>query len=185
MKIWFVRHGRPEFDDSMLINRSGISAALSLYDAAGVTEPCTTQDLWTRSSKRTVVTSDLQRAIDSALLMGVEISEQSSLLREARLPHPNMLPWSMSWKTAIAVCRVAWLFGYSRNADGIERDRARAGHAAKWLSVLADEEDEVVVIGHGIMNRLIIKQLVLSGWSRTESSHEGYWSYQVICLGAA
>lgn len=91
MKIWFVRHGRPEFDDSMLINRFVISAALSLYDAAGVTEPCATQDLWTRSSKRTVVTSDLQRAIDSALLMGVEISEQSSLLREARLPHPNML----------------------------------------------------------------------------------------------
>lgn len=80
---------------------------------------------------------------------------------------------------------VAWLFGYSRNADGIERDRARARHAAKWLSVLADKEDEVVVIGHGIMKRLIIKQLVLSGWSRAESSHEGYWSYQGICLGAA
>lgn len=169
----------------MRINRSGISAALTLYDEAGVSEPCTTQDIWTCCSKSVVVTSDLQRAIDSAHLMGAEISEQSSLLREARLPHPNMLPWSISWKTAIAVCRVAWLFGYSRNADGIERDRTRARHAAKWLSVLAEEEDEVVVVGHGIMNRMIIKQLVSSGWSRTESSHDGYWSYQVVVLAAA
>jgi broad specificity phosphatase PhoE len=184
MKIRFVRHGRPDFDTSMQIQRSGICAALKLYDDAGVSEPCSTQNHWTSASKSTVVTSDLQRAIDSAHLMGVEISEQSSLLREARLPHPNMLPWSMSWKTAIAICRVAWLFGYSRNADGINHDRARARRAAKWLSVLAEEQDEMVVIGHGIMNRMIIEQLVSSGWSRTESSHNGYWSYQVISLAA-
>ena len=109
----------------------------------------------------------------------------TAYLDEARLPHHDVLLWRMSWKTALAIYRTAWLMGYGNNADGIAADRKRAACAAQWLDALAGNNGEVVAFGHGIMHRLIARSLVASGWHKTESSGGGYWASQVLVRSAA
>lgn len=178
MRISLVRHGQPKFNAARSVGSGDIAESLFEYGDSDVSE------VWVEAAQRylplshgtVVVTSELRRAYRSAEILGLPIFECSSLLNESRLPYPKTFPLRLPWKLAIVVLRVAWLFGYSRCADGINSDKQRAGQAATWLNSLAEEHDEVIAIGHGMMHRLIEMKLKASGWHRSHSSGRGYWS---------
>jgi len=180
--IRLVRHGRPVFDEPSSIDRDEFGAALRRYDEAAVVERSGSIPGWytNPNAGRIIVCSELRRARDSVDLLGFTRAQASSLLDEARLPHPDVLPSRMSWKTALAVYRLAWLFGYRRNADGLAADRLRADRAADGFEALAGRDADVVAFGHGIMHRLIATSLLSSGWTRVEPSGSGYWSSQLL-----
>lgn len=88
-------------------------------------------------------------------------------------PKLNFLCWAM-------IFRLCWLFGFAKNGEPIHEAKERARLGANYLSALANQHESVFLLGHGIMNRLIAKQLKSQGWKQTESTGESYWSYSVF-----
>ena len=58
----------------------------------------------------------------------------------------------------------------------------RASTAAQRLQTLADE-GPVLLLGHGIMNRMIAKHLEAAGWVRQQRSGSRYWSATAYRMG--
>lgn len=124
-------------------------------------------------SAKIVVTSTASRAISSARVLGRQPDFMDPLFCEADLPFavinfPRLPPnvWA-------AIFRIFWFFGYARNAESMRCTKIRAKAAAKKLVALA-EEGSVLLIGHGIMNRLIAKELSAMEWCG-EKPRSGYW----------
>ncbi len=61
--------------------------------------------------------------------------------------------------------RSAWFCGLSRHTESIAVSNRRARAAAERLVELAEAHGCVLLIGHGIMNILIGRQLRRLGWS--------------------
>ncbi|MCL7708677.1 histidine phosphatase family protein, partial [Enterobacter kobei] len=69
-----------------------------------------------------------------------------------------------------------WLCGLSGNAETLHAAKARAATAAENLATLAsNKEGPVLLMGHGIMNRLIARRLLRQGWCEIRKSEEDYW----------
>lgn len=60
--------------------------------------------------------------------------------------------------------------------------RIRAGTAAKRLQSLASD-GPVLLVGHGVMNRMIANRLVADGWVRQKRDGSQYWSATVYQYG--
>ena len=184
MKICLVRHGEPDFNRSFWIERNNTQGALKRYEKASVSlfpPDAMRDDLL--APQFCVVSSELLRARQSALLLGFKFVETSPLLNESRLPHPDALPFRMPWSLVLALCRSAWVLGYRKNADGLRVGTERANSAASWLNELALKHGEVNAFGHGIMNRLIARSLIARGWKKEYVSGRGYWSSTVMYKG--
>ena len=182
MIIRLIRHGKPDFNPRSISNAGQFQAVVNAYNASPVTElpGHASNCIRGASSGVAIVCSELQRAVDSAALLGFDTIETSALLNEADLPYPNKDIASFSWQAALTIYRIGWFFGCHQNADGIQVDRTRASIASTWLSEQAVTHGEVLAFGHGVMHRLIARSLVKSGWRVDYSSGNGYWSYKVL-----
>jgi hypothetical protein len=127
------------------------------------------------------ICSDLPRAISSINALGLEkINQIDPIFRESALPY---LEWKYPRLTFFGwaiIFRTAWFCGFSKNGESIEAARSRAKLGAQKLEYFAKENVSVLNVGHGIMNRLIIKGLKRNGWLVKEHTGEKYWSYTVL-----
>ena len=176
MKIVLLRHGEPDFVAHWLEPKNGARRALDLYAESRVTikPPVEIQELNTLPD--ICITSKLARAVDSARLLGVQDPIESELFNESELPHPNRLYIPLPWKLFLLIYRLLWLVGFRQNCAGKSRDRQRAREGSRFLSRLAGEHDSVLLLGHGIMNRLLCSELQKIGWSIDAENGSGYWS---------
>jgi broad specificity phosphatase PhoE len=71
--------------------------------------------------------------------------------------------------------RIAWLLGYARGAATFAAETLRARQAANCL-VAAAAQGPVLLVGHGIMNRLIARELRHADWTSANRQRSGYWS---------
>lgn len=176
MKIVLVRHGPPAFKTQWLKPTSGAKSALDSYAASRVTThvPSCMQELRTLTDR--CVTSQLARAIDSAKMSGFKEVIESEMFNESELPYPNRLLIPLPWSVFLLVYRVLWFFGYRNNCAGKLLDQERARKGSVYLHELAIEHGVIVLVGHGIMNRLLCFELRNSGWQIDKKSGSGYWS---------
>jgi len=137
------------------------------------------------SEKVFVVCSDLPRSIHSAEVVGYKnINVIDSIFREAELPELYIPLIKMKPHTWSMVFRIFWYFGVSLNVEPIKSFKLRVTSAAKALIKYSEENDEVLFIGHGIINRFIAKELMSYGWHRDQESNRNkhlgykYWEYE-------
>jgi broad specificity phosphatase PhoE len=71
------------------------------------------------------------------------------------------------------------LFGFSRNGESLIDTRIRARQAAAKLIELAEGHRQVLLVGHGFMNRFIARELLRSGWAGPLKPGKGFWGYGV------
>lgn len=180
MRILLIRHGPPEFDYKRTVERAEIQSVLAEYSESVVTKRPRHKIPALGAASQIAVCSELARARSSAALLGFKAVTTSRLLNESLLPHPDVLPFRLSWRHLLLLFRIAWLLGYQRNAPGIRADRSQAREAAGMLVCLAQKHSEVVVFGHGVMNRLITNHLKVNGWKTDNIFGSGYWSYCVV-----
>ena len=182
MKIVIIRHGKPEsiyeeripaFKFVDWINRYNATSlsGSSVPDAAALA--CT-------SECNVIVSSNLQRSIDSARVLDREkhlISDGQ--FNEAGMPSASWKTLKMFPNTWAVIFRLMWLFGYSKNAESYKEAKQRASEAAIKMIDLAKEHGQVIFVGHGIFNRLLVKELKSRGWTGPKSSGSAYWSFGV------
>jgi broad specificity phosphatase PhoE len=181
-----MRHGQPKIDlDAMMTKRfspKGVGKIVSDYEGVGInfskTMPENSQKII--KSCKVVLSSDLPRALDSMKMLGLEKKGLTDkCFRESNLPYLNWNKPIFSFFTWAMIFRLAWLFGFSRNGESLKSAKNRAKIGAAKLHDLAHINGSVLLLGHGIMNRLVAKELKNKGWMKMENIGEKYWSYSV------
>lgn len=131
----------------------------------------------------TFLSSPLPRALSSLKTLGCEPGVIDEVFREAellvfRIPGLRLSPFYWA-----ALFRVLWLCGLSGEAECVSVAKKRAVKAAEILvNVAKDSDGPVLLMGHGMINRLIAKELIASGWKEQTSPGTGYWGAGVYSL---
>ena len=84
------------------------------------------------------------------------------------------LPFQLKAWHWVYLSRFLWILGYKGPFESFKEAKIRADIAAVKLIELAQNQDEIVLFGHGFMNRYIRKSLINKGWLLNEKSN-AYW----------
>lgn len=179
MEIILSRHGEPKVKLKNKVNAQELKQLVTEYAQTGISGLAPDETYKTFKSHY-VVCSHLERSIQSAHSIGFEkVNLTDKLFAECELPHFDhgilklpIIVWLLS-------LRAMWLFGFSKNAESFIEAKKRAKQAANRLIILAQKHDKVILIGHGLMNRLIAKQLKINEWRGPGSPGKKYWAFAV------
>lgn len=175
-----MRHGQPAMAASKRVSAADMEDWINGYNRAEIADqPVPATSLQLAATATVIVSSTAPRALSSLRALGLEPRHVDALFGEAHLPYgqwklPRLSPFTWAF-----ILRVLWLCGYSRNGETISAARLRASMAAQRLLSLA-REGPVLLLGHGLMNRMIAKELMAKGWSRRSRNGSHYWGAVVL-----
>jgi hypothetical protein len=182
MEIILMRHGRPLLSQTGWIAPVGMKQWIECYNLAEVEAVGIPPDsLKLADSAASIVASTAPRSLSSVLALGHTPSVTDAVFCEAQLPFalwqfPRLSPF-----VCAAFFRLLWFFGYSRNAESLQVTKIRAKDAALKLVSFA-KKGPALLVGHGIMNHLIAKELIAMGWTGSTKQKRNYWSASVYLL---
>lgn len=175
MEITLVRHGKPNIKKSGSVNAAGMQEWVSAYDASHISGSPASLAKAACQNSNFIVSSPLPRAISSLETLGVKPDLILNDLSEAQLPVFNVPTIKLSPALWLILFRLLWLAGASANSESYSDTKQRAKKVADRLTALADEHDRVFSMGHGIMNKLISKELERAGWRKVTDGKSDYW----------
>ncbi len=187
MKIVIQRHGEPDIGKWGKIPSSEMVKWIDCYNESGVVvdnKPCCESIIHAKNSF--TVCSTLERSRHSASLLEVESFISDKSFCEAELPIVNVPLLKTFPHTWSIIFRIFWFFGISKNVESKKEISSRVKVACNMLEGLADQHENILLVGHGIMNRLIAKELLLRGWGGEEAPNGkkyhgySYWEYSVF-----
>jgi hypothetical protein len=182
MEIILMRHAKPILSEDGWIAPAEMERWIEHYDLSEVeAEGIPVVSLTLASSAALIVASTASRALSSVQALGHTPLVADTIFCEAPLPFalwrfPRLSPFV--W---CAFFRLLWFFGYSRGSASLQATQIRAKAAAHKLISLA-ENGTVLLMGHGIMNHLIAKELIALGWASPSKLKNKYWSASVYRL---
>ena len=103
----------------------------------------------------------------------------SSDFIEADLPSYNVLNLKFSENFWLILFRVLWFIGYSPNTESYSAVKLRAKKCSDKLIETAEKNESVIFVGHGILNRLISKELRSRGWQGPAKNSNKYWQFAI------
>ena len=180
MRILLVRHGEPDMKEYTSGKDGTYGEWLKKYNASGIRQEMRPPEelLKLIEDVDVLISSDLKRALDSArLLAGNKVIMQNPIFREFELPenkkkYPKFSP--EIWST---IFRILWFTGYSNKSENFTDAKIRIKDSAEKLEDLAIKHSEIVLVGHGLMNRFIGMELKKQGWKKRRNGGKGYWCY--------
>ncbi|WP_455819644.1 histidine phosphatase family protein [Pseudomonas cerasi] len=175
MTITLMRHGKP--DHSMPGRRSSLAMAqwCEAYDLAEICDLPPERSLHLAAEADVIVTSTLPRAISSLEKLGKQASQVDAIYREVALPVMPLSFPALSPLLWLPLLRVMWLSGYAGQVESYAEAKQRAVVAADRLIALA-ADGNVLLVGHGIMNKLIARRLRHLGWLGEKHASSRHWS---------
>jgi len=182
MKIVLLRHGKPRLPSFRKMTGSEFGNWINSYDAAPLDAECPPFDESINISKRcnTAICSTLIRSIESSNRLGLsDTIEASNDFIEARLPSYNIFNLKFSEKIWLIIFRVLWFIGYSPNTESYSEAKFRAKKCSDKLVATAKGSESVILVGHGILNRLISKELRSRGWQGPAKTKSKYWQFDI------
>lgn len=176
MQIVLMRHGKPVLPAAQWLAPCEMGRWIDDYDRSIVElDDIPAASVNAAREAAVIVASTLSRSLSSVHALGRVVSLVDSVFCEAELPYALWRRPPMPAQIWAAVFRLCWLFGYARGADSVSATKERASRAARRLEALA-RKGPVLLVGHGIMNRLIAKELLASGWRLRAGHNSKYWS---------
>jgi len=179
-EIILVRHAKVEID-SLAIPSAEMKEFLDEYNHAPVeiSKGSDTLDAFIHSAD-VLLTSELIRSKESLKNLGKEADESAAVFNEAELPYANGKRLKLSGMTWTVIFRVMWLLGYANHSESYKEAKLRAKKATDKLIEHTQNNKKVLLVGHGIMNRLITKELKLRGFTLAEKTGDGNLGYMVL-----
>nr|WP_263324787.1 histidine phosphatase family protein [Neobacillus sp. Marseille-Q6967] len=181
MEISLIRHGRSLHSGNKRISIKEFITWAEQYDAHGVVEetryPLLTVEKVNNANM--IFSSDLVRSIESARLLNTQVPSSSiPLFREAQLPKfsCNLLGVKLSPNFWVVLLRCLWILGVSRECESYREAKNRSVMAAKLLISNAHKHSRVVLVGHGIFNYMLAKELEKRGWKSSTKTSSKHWS---------
>ena len=183
MEINLLRHGRPAIDTSERIVPAEFHAWMARYDEAGVSDRPPPYAISASGQCQYIVCSDLLRSTHSAELLGVAVDLADAIFREAGLLSFRWAGPKLHAGKLSLLARMAWVCGYSLHCETSGVARSRAGKCAERLIELALSHQQVLLIGHGMMNRLIGEALRKRKWRSVRADKVNrYWGLSPILV---
>ncbi len=181
MEIIQLRHGKPVALPLTRITANAFSCWVVKYNEVGLDSLSLPDNsvLETAKLSGVIVSSELPRSIQSAdRLITHQITFSSALFNEAELP---VVGWriKLSPKLWAVIFRIAWLLGFSKNVESYTESKKRALDAVKQLERQANEHGSVLLVGHGVYNRILANALRANGWSGPANPGRKHWSFGV------
>ena len=181
-QIILIRHAKVDIDNSKKINSFSLQKWVNDYDTAPIqqeNQPPKETVAFTQNAD-VVLTSTLRRAIDSAEVLGVEVHEQNSLFNEAGIPEVKIPFLEFKPKTWLVILRGLLLLGLGKKDTSLKVSKSQAREAAQMLLALSDNNESVVLVGHGGMNWLIGKALMREGWELEGKASNKNWGASIF-----
>ncbi len=186
MKIILLRHGKPEMPRCGRVTALEMQEWIRSYNAAGIDRehPAPAGTVKAACDCAAVVCSDLPRSIQSAHVLNVErINYSDALFRETDLPFANWNSLRLSPYAWAALFRALWLFGRTGSGESYVSARFRSVACAEKLARLASTHGSVLLVGHGLINHFIAKELLSKGWRGPSNPGKRHWSFGVYVRG--
>lgn len=177
MNIILMRHGKPTFAGAAKVTSREMALWVKQYDVSDTGGDIPPESaIALKNTGPIAVSSPLPRAISSLQALGCEPVLVDEVFKEAELPLyiiPGLRLSPFHWAV---VYRLLWLCGFARNVESLNTAKVRAASAARRLVDLAKESNRpVLLMGHGIINRLIARELKSLGWQEESRPGKGYW----------
>jgi len=180
MEIVLLRHGKPSYTFKGKARASDISREIELYDKANLADHPTPEALDIALRCDSVVCSALSRSLETANALGFEkINSTNAHFNEAALPHFKRGDIVMPIVAWVAVLRIFSLSGFSRHGESYLQCKQRATQATKDLITTAQNHQRTLLVGHGIFNHFIAKELRKQNWLGPKSPGKSHWSFAV------
>ena len=176
--ITLIRHGKPAITPQGWINSSDLSQVIGHYQSARIASdsfpPEAIQALV--QSAKLVFTSDLPRSIHSAQILEPTILPiRNPIFREVdfwlECPLNIRLPFHM-W---LFLDRLLLSLGYSPHSQSQTYNKERVRKATELLEQKSYETESVVLVGHGITNLFIARELKKRGWHGPQMPKLEHW----------
>lgn len=179
MTITLMRHGKSAHPNGGRCTAREMVAWCIAYDRAGICDTPPPHSLQQAQQATLVVSSPLPRARASLKALGRQAHEVATLYREAELPGLALRFPPLPPALWLVVLRLLWLCGYSGQAEPYRAARVRAARAADKLIELA-QQGEVLLLGHGVINTLIARELRKRGWQGEKRASRRHWGSTVF-----
>ena len=168
IQIYLIRHAKPNLEKKFLSSADEAQNYIENYNKAPIQHIDSNQVKIDINRSHQIYCSSLPRSQETALsLFGdsyVIVSDSIFREFELKIVHANSivkLPLDL-WK---GVSRLLWLFAC--NDEGIEsykEAKERVVVSVNNLEKLANQEETAILVGHGMINAAISKELRKRGW---------------------
>ncbi|MDE5424280.1 phosphoglycerate mutase family protein [Ancylomarina sp. DW003] len=173
IQIYLIRHAKPNLHKSFLSSSGEAQKYIEDYDRVPIHKIDSNQVVINLKKPHQIYCSSLPRSQETALVLFKDsyLIVSDSIFREfdMKIVHATpviKLPMDL-WK---GISRLAWFLGL--NSKGIESRREamkRVVLAADNLEKLASQEETAILVGHGMINAFITKELKKRGWDVVQS----------------
>jgi broad specificity phosphatase PhoE len=183
-KIILLRHGEVDIKDYKNISANQFEEWIIEYNNSDIKSEFSSKDEIKDLLNETdiLICSNLKRSIQSIEIFDKIPFETNDVFNEAELPFLNWSLLKLDTKVWLIFFRILWFFGYSQNCESFKKTKQRAIKATEILIELSNQEKTIILIGHGIMNKLIQKELILQKWNETKKVKNNNWDYGVFEL---
>ncbi|WP_449554404.1 histidine phosphatase family protein [Lelliottia amnigena] len=184
MEIILMRHGKPVFEGISRVTSREMADWIRHYDSSDIGRdiPPECSQILASSASR-IISSPLPRALSSVNTLGREPDVIDDVFREAGLPILHLPGFRLSPVVWAAFFRVMWLCGISRDVEPLGTAKQRAVQAAGILVTVAKASNgPVLLMGHGVMNRLIARELISLGMKEYRRQGKKYWDAGIYKL---
>lgn len=181
MEITLIRHGRSSHNDERRMAISDFNDWVKKYNRNGIimNEMCPPETADLANSAAFLYTSDLQRSIESARKINPAANIKADpLFRETELPSAanRLMALKLKPNSWAVLLRILWFLGFSSGCESYREAQIRAKHAALKLITYANEHHAAILVGHGIFNMMIAKELQKMGWKGKRKTGSSHWN---------
>jgi hypothetical protein len=176
-QIILIRHAKVDISNPWIYSAQ-LKDYLEVYNNSPILkEPISKKLQKFVKNADTLATSELLRAKETLKLFNKEPDFTSPLFNESPLPYVKFKLFKLPAKVWTVIYRVAWLFGFSKNANSIKQERLIAKKAALTL---ISKKQNIVLVGHGIKNYLIAKELKRFDYFLVKKSGNENFGYYIF-----
>ena len=183
-KIILLRHGEVEIENYKYISANQFGKWIVKYNNADIKSLISSKDEMKDllNSADILICSNLKRSVQSVEIFDKTPFKTDDIFNEAELPYSNWNLLKLNPKVWLIFFRILWLFGYSKNSESYKEAKQRAKSATEKLIALSSQDKTVILVGHGVMNKLIQKELVALQWIESKKLQNKNWCYGVFEL---
>jgi len=175
MAIILMRHGKPDHAFPARISALAMAQWCEEYNLSRVSDLPPQRSLMIAKKANVIVTSILPRALSSLEKLGMQAHSSDALYSEVDIPILPLTRLHLPPAIWLSLWRLMWFCGYSGSVESFKSATARARQAAKQLIRLS-EQGTVLLVGHGIMNKMIARELRKQGWQGEKHASSRHWS---------
>jgi broad specificity phosphatase PhoE len=181
MKIIIMRHAKVLIKNRK-IYANELKEAIEEYDITPIeTNIKNHQELLeVANSCNYFVSSGLSRSVDTLALLDKKPDYINRLFAEVESPYTKLKIMKLPLFTWGFWFKLAWFMGFSGGAKSYKESKIEAFEASKILIDFAKEYNSVMLMGHGLKNRLIAKALKKQGWIESKKMKMDNLDYGVF-----